>query len=414
MTFDQMTLPNGLRIVGEHIPYYRSVSVGLWVESGSQYEHEGEHGVSHFIEHMLFKGTLTRSARDIAEQMDAVGGQLNAFTGKECTCFYAKVVDEHLPLAMDVIADMALNPKFDPEDIRKEKGVVIEEINMAEDTPEDLAFEMLMLAHYGDQPVSRPILGTSKGVSAFTREGVLAYMKRMYRPERCVLALAGNYDWDAVIKQATELYGAWQSTNEPRPTLETNKTKPRILRRQKDIEQTHICIGFESPEMGSEMIYPMALLNSVYGGAMSSRLFQTIREERGMAYTVYSYPNSYKDTGVLAVYAATGPENANEVIRLIKEETRNLAENGITEKEFIQSREQLLAGYLLGLESTSGRMNAVGRRLLLLDDIQTDDQVVAKIKGITLESVNELAKKVFSSETSMAIVGNDADKTETE
>ena len=220
MAFDLKTLPNGLRIIGEHMPGYRSVAVGLWVESGSQYETPSENGISHFIEHMLFKGTEKRSARDIAEEMDAVGGQLNAFTSKECTCFYAKVVDEHLPLAMDVISDLVLSSRLDPADIEREKGVVIEEINMAEDTPEDLVFELLMLAHYGDQPVARPILGTEASVSALTRERITDYMRRMYRPECAVLALAGNYNWNEVVRQAQTLYGGWQPTGAPRDAPE--------------------------------------------------------------------------------------------------------------------------------------------------------------------------------------------------
>ncbi len=410
MAFDLYTLPNGLRVIGEYIPHYRSVSVGLWVECGSQYETARESGISHFIEHMVFKGTEKRSARDIAEEMDAVGGQLNAFTSKECTCFYAKVVDEHLPLAMDVISDLVRHPKLDTEDIEKEKGVVIEEINMAEDTPEDLAFELLMLAHYGDQPVARPILGTEKNVNAFSRDMVIDYMRRMYRPEKCVLALAGNFRWEDVIRQAEKLYGDWERTDASGPEIHTDDIAPGKLTRSKDIEQTHICIGFPSSRIGSKDVYPLALMNSVYGGAMSSRLFQSIREDKGMAYTVYSYPNAYTDTGMLAVYAGTSPEHADEVVKLIFEETRKMAEEGLTEKEFTQAREQLLAGFILGLESTSSRMNSIGRRLLLLGNTQTDDEVVEKIKGITLDEVNALAKRVLSSPFSVAIVGNGADQ----
>ena len=411
MAYDQLTLKNGLRIIGEPMPYFHSVSVGLWVESGSQYETPAEHGVSHFIEHMLFKGTEKRTARDIAEEMDAVGGQLNAFTSKECTCFYAKVVDEHLPLAMDVIADLVRHSRLSEDDIAREKGVVIEEINMAEDTPEDLAFDLLMLAHYGDQPVSRPILGTEESVSALTREQIVDYMNRMYRPECAVLALAGSYNWDEVVKQAEELYGDWQPTGAPRPHMETTNVEPTIIRRKKDIEQTHICIGFPTEGIGSPEIYPMALLNSVYGGAMSSRLFQSIREEKGMAYTVYSYPNPYTDTGVLAVYAGTSPDHADEVMRLIDEETRNIAENGLTEREFEQAKQQLLSGFILGQESTSSRMNAAGRRLLLMGDTQSDEIVIARIKAIQYDEVNALAKRTLLTKPSIAIVGNAADTT---
>ena len=410
MAYDQITLKNGLRIIGERMPSFRSVSVGLWVESGSQYETPAEHGISHFIEHMLFKGTEKRTARDIAEEMDAVGGQLNAFTSKECTCFYAKVVDEHLPLAMDVISDLALHSRLSPDDIEREKGVVIEEINMAEDTPEDLAFDLLMLAHYGDQPVSRPILGTEASVSAITREQIQSYMARMYRPEGAVLALAGGYDWEKVVAQAEALYGSWQPTGDKRPELITVPVEPRVIRRAKDIEQTHICLGFPTSGIGSPEIYPMALLNSIYGGATSSRLFQSIREEKGMAYTVYSYPNPCTGTGVLAVYAGTSPDHAAEVVRLLNEETQNLAENGLTPREFEQGRQQLLSGFILGQESTSSRMNAAGRRLLLMGDTQSDDDVIRKIKAITFEEVNFLARKTLTSPRSASVVGNGAEE----
>ena len=209
MNFDQITLSNGLKVIGERIPHFRSVSVGLWLGSGSQFEVPTEAGLSHFLEHMVFKGTKKRSARKIAEEMDAVGGQLNAFTAKECTCFYAKVVDEHLPLAMDVLADLVTAPTFDSAEMEKEKGVVLEEISMSMDEPEDLVHELLMLANYGDQPVARPILGNSDRVSSYAREDLVSYWSRMYRPQNAVLALAGNYDWDRVLSMAEELLGGW-------------------------------------------------------------------------------------------------------------------------------------------------------------------------------------------------------------
>ena len=293
MVFDQITLPNGLRIVGERIPHFRSVSVGLWVGAGSQYETIPEAGVSHYIEHMVFKGTTSRSARDIAEQMDEVGGQLNAFTSKECTCFYAKVVDEHVRLALDIISDLAVRPVFDPVEMEKEKGVVLEEIDMAEDTPEDLVHEMLMLAHFGDQPVSRPILGTADSVKALTREQVLDYWRRMYRPENAVLAVAGSYDWNAIVGLAQEFLGSWEKGRFLRPEFHTNLVEPTFLRREKDIEQANICLGFPGLATGDEMGYECSLFSSVYGGAMSSRLSQL--NVMDILYTAYASRN-YEDT----------------------------------------------------------------------------------------------------------------------
>ena len=410
MTFDQITLPNGLRIIGERIPHFRSVSVGLWLGAGSQFEAADESGVSHFLEHMVFKGTEKRTARQIAEEMDAVGGQLNAFTAKECTCFYAKVVDEHLPLAMDVIADMATHPAFDPSEMEKEKGVVIEEINMAEDTPEDLVHEILMLAHYGDQSVSRPILGTEASVSGCSREKLAGYWGRMYRPQNAVLAIAGNYEWPAVLDMARALLGDWKSEGFEKPPCVTRAVAPTILTREKDIEQVHICLGYPALPMGDERNYDIAIFNSVFGGAMSSRLFQKIREELGMAYTVYSYPNAYTDSGMLSVYAATSPENAAQVYDMIRAEARSIAESGMTEAEFAMAREQLKAGYILGLESTSARMQSNGRRLLLMDATRTETETIDRINAVQYDAVNALMRETLTAPNSIALVGKGVKK----
>lgn len=410
MTFDQITLPNGLRIIGERIPHFRSVSVGLWMGAGSQFEAADEGGVSHFLEHMVFKGTEKRTARQIAEEMDAVGGQLNAFTAKECTCFYAKVVDEHLPLAMDVIADMAVHPAFDPEEMKKEKGVVIEEIAMAEDTPEDLVHEILMLAHYGDQAVSRPILGTEASVAGCSRENLAGYWSRMYRPQNAVLAIAGNYEWEAVLDMARTLLGDWRAEGLQKLPCVTHAVEPTILTREKDIEQVHICLGYPALPMGDERNYDIAIFNSVFGGAMSSRLFQKIREESGMAYTVYSYPNAYTDSGMLSVYAACNPENAAQVYDMIRAEARTIAESGMTEAEFTMAREQLKAGYILGLESTSARMQSNGRRLLLMDATRTETETIDRINAVRFDAVNALMKETLTAPNSIALVGKGVEK----
>ncbi|MBQ3270869.1 MAG: insulinase family protein [Clostridia bacterium] len=410
MTFDQITLPNGLRIIGERIPHFRSVSVGLWLGAGSQFEAVEEAGVSHFLEHMVFKGTEKRTARQIAEEMDAVGGQLNAFTAKECTCFYAKVVDEHLPLAMDVIADMATHPAFDPGEMEKEKGVVIEEIAMAEDTPEDLVHELLMLAHYGDQAVARPILGTEESVSGCSRERLSGYWTRMYRPRNAVLALAGNYDWASVTALAGELLGDWRPEGLDKLPCVTVEARPGIVTREKDIEQMHICLGYPAVSLGDDRNYELAVFNSVFGGAMSSRLFQKIREDSGLAYTVYSYPNAYTDSGMLSVYAATNPETAPQVIDMILEEARIIAEGGLTEAEFVMAREQMKAGYILGLESTSARMQSNGRRLLLRDITRTENEIIDRINAIQFDDVNALTRETLTAPHSVALVGKGVDK----
>lgn len=410
MSFDQITLSNGLRIIGERIPHFRSVSVGLWLGSGSQFEIPAEAGVSHFLEHMVFKGTEKRSARKIAEEMDAVGGQLNAFTAKECTCFYAKVVDEHLPLAMDVIADLVTAPTFDKDEMEKEKGVVLEEISMSEDTPEDLVHEMLMLANYGDQPVARPILGTEDSVSAFSRDDLVSYWKRMYRPQNAVLSLAGNYDWNSVLVLAEILLGKWQSEGFEKRDCVTHSVAPTTLVREKDIEQIHICLGYPGLSIGDNRNYELSIFNSVFGGSMSSRLFQKIREERGAAYTVYSYPNAYTDTGMLSVYAATNPEAAPEVCALLREEAEKIANEGMTKDEFIMAREQLKAGYILGLESTSARMQSNGRRMLLMNNTRTETEVIDRVNAIDFDETNTLMREILLAPHSVALVGKDAEK----
>ena len=410
--FDQLTLPNGLRIIGERIPHFRSVSVGLWLGVGSQYELYEQGGISHFIEHMLFKGTEKRTARQIAQVMDAVGGQLNAFTAKECTCFYAKVVDEHLPLAMDVLSDLVLHSTFSEADLEKEKGVVLEEINMAEDSPEDVVSELIMLARYGNQPLAWPILGTAESVSAFSRDAVLSYYRRMYRPDNCVLAVAGHYEWDQLIQLADEMLGGWQRPQGALPVYGSVAESPATLKKEKEIEQLHLCLGYPGVPQASDALYPYSVMNSVFGGAMSSRLFQTIREEKGMAYSVYSYPSSYKDTGILVVYAGTSPQHGAQVMEMIAQEAEKLAREGMSREEFEQARDQLKGGYILGLESTSSRMNAMGRRLLLLGDTQSEEDAIRRIDSITYEQVFEAGRQALTAQPAVALVGRGLEKLE--
>lgn len=405
MPFDLMTMPNGLRVVGERIPHFRSVSVGLWIGTGSQYEYANEAGISHFIEHMVFKGTNKRSARQIAEEMDAVGGQLNAFTSKECTCFYAKTVDEHLPLATDVVCDLAVNPTFDAKELEKEKGVVLEEISMAEDTPEDVVHELLMMANFGDQPIARPILGSEKAITGYHREDLVKYWESLYRPQNAVFSIAGNYDWDRVQDLLNTHLGSWKMDGLREKKCDIQTVNPTTLTREKDIEQVHICLGFPGLKLGDKKNYELSIFNSVYGGAMSSRLFQKIREESGMAYTVYSYPNAYTDCGMLSVYAATNPDTAIAVHDQILEETRKICRDGLTRAEFDMAREQLKASIILGGESTSSRMQSNGRRMLLMNETRTESTVIERVNAISFEETNELMRSILSAENALALVG---------
>ena len=403
--YDQCKLSNGLTLIGERLPHFRSVSVGVWIAAGSQYETREENGLSHFLEHMLFKGTEKRTARQIAEVMDAVGGQLNAFTAKECTCYYAKVIDEHTELAMDVLSDMVIHSTFDEKELAKERGVVLEEISMAEDEPEDLVSELIMAAQFGDQPLAWPILGPADNVRAFTRDRLVAYRDRMYRPECAVLAVAGNYDWEKLVALAEKYFGEWKMGAGACPEYVVRPAEPQSLRREKDIEQVHISLGYPACKIGAKEVFPISIFNSILGGAMSSRLFQRIREERGMAYSVYSYPSFYTATGMLTIYAGVSPQNTDTVLGLIDEEVKALIKTGVTRDEFEQTRTQIKGGYVLGQESASARMNALGRRMLLLHDTQSEDQMIEKLDAVTYDSVNDALRAVLTAEPSFAFVG---------
>jgi len=402
--YDQVKLKNGLTLIGERLPHFRSVSIGVWIAAGSQYETREENGLSHFLEHMLFKGTEKRTARDIAEAMDEVGGQLNAFTAKECTCFYAKVIDEHTELAMDVLSDMVLHSAFDETELNKEKGVVLEEIAMSEDEPEDVCGELIMSAQYGDQPLAWPILGPAENVRSFTRERLLAYRDKMYRPECSVLAVSGNYDWDRLVELADRYFGPWETGRGACPEYVLQAASPQSLRREKDIEQVHLSVGFPACAVGAPEVYPISIFNSILGGAMSSRLFQRIREERGMAYSVYSYPSYYTATGMLVVYAGTSQQNAPAVLEMIDREIDRLVKDGITRDEFEKTRTQIRGSYVLGLESASARMNTLGRRMLLLGDTQSEDEMLDKLNAVRYDDVNRIMREVLTSPRSMATV----------
>lgn len=410
--FDQTTLPNGLRLVGERLPHVRSCTLGVWVKVGSMNELPEENGLSHFIEHMVFKGTAKRSARDIAQEMDMVGGQLNAFTSKDCTCFYAKVIDEDLPLAVDILSDLALHPAFDDGELQKERGVVLEEIAMVEDTPEDLVHELLSEAQYSGS-LKYPILGTSQRIRGYGREDVLRYWRRHYVPSSMVLAIAGNYDWDAFVDlvgryfdnfQGPEGHGAMEVPAAPQGIRSGRRA------REKDTEQLHICMGYPGLELGSDDLYPLSVFNNALGGGMSSRLFQRVREELGMAYSIYTYPSSYPGCGVFNAYAGTTPENGETVLKEMQNQMALLLKDGLTQQEFTSAKAQLRGGFVLGLESSSGRMQSIGRSMLLLDRINDPDEQLKKIDRVTMEDVLRIGGAVLQASPSAAIVGKKAER----
>ena len=406
---DEWLLPNGLRVVGERLPYLRSVSIGAWMHVGSMMEEKAESGLSHFLEHMVFKGTVKRTARQIAEEMDAVGGQLNAFTGRDCTCFYAKVIDENLELAVDILSDLVINATMDETELEKERGVILEEISMDEDSPEDLVHDLLQSAQFGEQSPGQPILGPADQIAAYTREDLLAFRKKHYAPKETVVALAGNYDPDKMLAWVTRYFGGWENEIPPVGTLDWKVLNGVNALREKDTEQMHICLGFPGMAYGTDGVYPLAVANNILGGAMSSRLFQRIREELGLAYSVYSYPNTYKGVGTFGLYAGVSPKNAELVLTEIRAELKKFVEEGVTEKEFRDSVTQLRSGYLMGLESPGARMQGLGRSTLLRGKPLSHEATLSAIEAVTMERVMEVARKVLTAEPCIAIVGKGAE-----
>ena len=407
--FDQITLLGGLRVVGEKLTHVRSCTVGCWVKVGSMNERPEENGLSHFIEHMVFKGTQTRSARDIAEEMDEVGGQLNAFTSKDCTCYYAKVIDENLPLAADILGDLALRPRFDDAELQKERGVVLEEIAMVEDTPEDLVGDVLCEAQF-EGSLQRPILGSAEQIRRYTRDDLLRYWRRHYHPKNTVVAIAGNYDWDAFLALVEQYFTGFPAEEPTAVPPEAQRLLDGRKAREKDTEQVQISMGYPGVALGSDDLYPLSVFNNLLGGGMSSRLFQRIREELGMAYSIYSFPTSYPGCGTFNIYAGTSPENAETVIREIQLEIEKMLREGPNEKEFRSAKAQLKGGYVLGLESSSGRMQSLGRSALLLDRLTTPEETLAKIEAVTMEDVLAIARRALATSPSAAIVGKDAQR----
>ncbi|MDK2798527.1 MAG: hypothetical protein PWQ70_146 [Clostridiales bacterium] len=404
--YKTQTLKNGVRVVSEYIPYVRSVSLGVWVRTGSRSECKKNNGISHFIEHMLFKGTTSRTAKDIAESIDCIGGQLNAFTGKEYTCFYTKTLDTHLDIAIDVLSDMLFSSRIDQRDIDVERKVILEEINMYEDSPEELVHDILSELVWAGDSLGYPILGTSESLNLINRQEILDYIYNNYTPENIVIAIAGNFDYTKTIDLIDSKFGNWNTNNHDQCNYTVTNFNSDIIVKFKETEQAHICIGFEGIEQGDDSIYDLLVVNTIFGGGMSSRLFQKIREEKGLAYSVYSYPSSYQKAGLFTIYAGMNPSQLNEVVKLIFEEIHVLTQNKIKEEELNKAKEQLKGNYILGLESTSSRMNSIGRSELLLNKIRTPDEILDRINLITVESVSNIIDRIFESKKiGVSVVG---------
>lgn len=396
------TCQNGVRIVLEQIPTVRSVAIGVWIGTGSRNENPENNGISHFLEHMFFKGTKTRTAREIAESFDSIGGQVNAFTSKEYTCYYAKVLDNHSQYALEVLADMFFNSTFDSEELNKEKNVVKEEIKMYEDTPDDIVHDLLSQAVYGDHPLAYPILGTEETLQNFTGEKLEQYMHDAYRPENVVISIAGNVP-ESFIKNAEEFFGSYEASKE-----KMDYVKPEFhathASRKKETEQAHLCLGFEGLQIGHSDVYSLIVLNNVLGGSMSSRLFQDVREQRGLAYSVFSYHSAYQDSGMVTIYGGTGANQLNVLYETIQDTLTKLRAEGITEKELNNSKEQLKGSLMLSLESTNSRMSRNGKNELLLGRHRSLDEIVEQIDQVTKDSVDGMANKIFTDKYSVSLI----------
>lgn len=406
--YQKITLRNGVRVVAERIDHVRSAAIGVWIGNGSRFESAEQNGISHFIEHMIFKGTEKRTARHIASMMDAMGGQSNAFTTKDCTCYYMKVLDTHLHTAAELLADMFLCSSFADEDIELERGVVLEEIDMYEDTPEDVATEKLFEACYEGTALGRPILGTEETLARMDSKALRDYVRKNYHPEDTVVALSGSFS-DADLDYICELFGEMQGSG--RNQIEPAHYQPRVVIRSKEIEQNHLCLGFPGLPLLDDKRYAYQLMNAIIGGGMSSRLFQTVRERNGMCYSIYSFPSSHVDTGMFSIYVGLGQEDEAKAAKLICDVLRDFCAEGPTREELSRCREQLKSNLLMGLESTNARMHHLGRYELFTDHVVSSDELVAAYDAVTADQVRALANEVFRfDQASICAVGNTGDE----
>ncbi len=391
-------LPNGLIVLTERMEHLRSVAMGVWVKSGSRYEESQVNGISHFVEHMLFKGTRSRSAQHIAREMDSIGGNLDAYTGKETICFSVKALSNHVPIALDVLSDLVLNPVFAAPDIERERGVILEEIKIDEDNPDVLVHEIFTQNFWKDQPLGKPILGTTTTVSGFQQTNFFDYHSDRFRAGNMLFSAAGRLDHDEFVAQVAEkfqtLAPGTTTLDTPVPTV----SSPIILRNKRSLEQVQICLGLPSPPITDENRYATLILNTVLGGGMSSRLFQRIREERGMAYSIYSDLSPYSDTGSLCVYAGTSADKARSMITLVLAEFQNLKEHLLSTEELRRAIEQVKGNILLGLEGSGSRMSNLARQEMYFHHFFSVDEVLDRLDAVTAEQVQFMARQLFHSE----------------
>ncbi|MGI5849224.1 MAG: M16 family metallopeptidase [Christensenellales bacterium] len=406
------SLDNGIRIISEQLPNYNSVAIGIWVKTGSTCETPGENGISHFIEHMMFKGTSSRTAKQIAVDMDKIGGQLNAFTSKECTCYHARVVPDKLSVAIDVLADLFINPLLDEQEIIKEKNVVLEEIAMVNDNVEELAHEKISELFFTGSTLSKPILGPSENIAKFARSDLIQYIDMHYYPANIVISVAGSYDEQQMLDTIQKHFKDYRRGAKKEKDLCENTFLPKVrtLFLEKEAEQTHLCLAFPGCTFADDERFSLAILNNILGGGMSSRLFQSIREEKGLAYSVYSYPSTYSFAGMFSLYAGTTAVNADMVVTLMKDEIDRVKQKKIGEEDFNQGKDQLKGNYVLSMEGTNAKMSALGKSLLLLDEVYDEQGTIAKIEAVTIDNVNRLIDKIFDYSKMSAVFAGKIEK----
>lgn len=400
-----ITCKNGVRIVAEQMPHVRSLSVGIWVNAGSRYETLQENGITHFIEHMLFKGTKNRTARQIAEEFDRIGGEINAFTSKENTCYYAKVLDHHGEIAVDILADMFFNSLFSKEDIERERQVVLEEIYMSEDDPADDVHEKLWAVMYPEDALGRPILGTPETLETFDETMIRQYMAKHYGPQNVVISIAGNIE-EGLLEKIEQLFGKYEASEQ---AVVSKPSFPLFtageVEKTRDTEQAHIAISFPAISVKDPKMYSFIALNNIIGGNMSSRLFQDVREDRGLAYSVFSYQSSFEDVGAFTIYASASKQNLDALKQQIDQTLFDVVTGGVTEEELENAKQQLKGGFVLGLEGTEDFMTRNGVNELIHQNHRTVDEVLAKIDTISMETIDELISKILLTEPAIAIIG---------
>lgn len=392
--YQKTTLRNGIRILTEKMPYFHSISTGIWVSVGSRDEQSDERGLTHFIEHMLFKGTKRRNAQDIAKELDAIGGFSNAFTSKEHVCFHAKVLDSHLPLVVDVLTDIFRNSVFDPQEIEREQQVILQEIRMIEDTPDDFVHVMFQDMFWQDNPLGLPIYGSAQSVESMDREKILRYIASTFQPERIIISAAGNLEHDRFV----DLVAPSMETlsNPKRPLLRQKpQNHPMVRVVSKDLEQVHICMGMSGTSQVEEDRFACHLLNVILGSSMSSRLFQEIREKRGLAYSIYSYVTSHEDTGLMGIYAGVGPEDVEETLKVVHEQLSILTTEPISEEELSAAKEYLRGSMYLNAESTDSRMNRLAKNEFLFSRYVPFEEIEARIKSVTAQQIQAWFKSVY-------------------